>query len=267
MVWSWGFNWQGVQINGGTIGLNISGKGGDTGQGTGSISLIDSSISNVPVGILTAGSNMTPNIVLDNVFVKNVGTLVQTDSGSTSLSGGDTTIEVWATGRRYNGSMGSFQTGAVVAPRKASGLLDNSKLYVRSRPQYETAGAGRFLVATQQAIANDGTGDQAEAINAFLLKAAAANQIAYFPAGIYQVGSTVFIPTGSVVQGSSWSQIQGAGSYFSDLHNPQVMVRVGNRGDVGTIEIVEMLFTVKGSTAGAILMEWNTAAISQGAGE
>ncbi|KAI8623454.1 hypothetical protein F5Y19DRAFT_458390 [Xylariaceae sp. FL1651] len=42
------------------------------------------------------------------------------------------------------------------------------------------------------------------------------------------------------------------------------MVQVGNKGDVGDIEIVEMLFTVKGSTAGAILMEWNVAAKTQG---
>lgn len=78
------------------------------------------------------------------------------------------------------------------------------------------------------------------------------------------MGTTVFIPTDSRVQGSLWSQIQGAGFYFSDLNNPQVMVRVGNKGDVGTMEIVEMLFSVKGPTAGAILMEWNVAADSQG---
>ncbi|KAK3899572.1 hypothetical protein C8A05DRAFT_18009, partial [Staphylotrichum tortipilum] len=79
------------------------------------------------------------------------------------------------------------------------------------------------------------------------------------------VGSTVLIPTGSRVQGSSWSQIQGAGFYFSDMQHPKVMVRAGNKGDVGTMEIVEMLFSVRGSTAGAILMEWNTAASEQGA--
>lgn len=43
------------------------------------------------------------------------------------------------------------------------------------------------------------------------------------------------------------------------------MVQVGNRGDVGTMEIVEMLFSVRGGTAGAVLMEWNVAASSQGA--
>lgn len=74
MVWDWGFNWQGVstfrpipavysvmialqilcihmkrisnimtpkiEIHGGSIGFNISGRGGDTGQGTGSVSII-----------------------------------------------------------------------------------------------------------------------------------------------------------------------------------------------------------------------------------
>jgi hypothetical protein len=127
-------------------------------------------------------------------------------------------------------------------------------------------GTGSFLVATQNNVKNDGTGDQTSAINSFLLKAKAAGQVAYFPAGIYQVGGTVFMPTGSRVQGSSWSQIQGAGFYFSDMNNPQVMVQVGNKGDVGNMEIVEMLFTVKGATAGAILMEWNVAAASQGSG-
>jgi hypothetical protein len=155
-------------------------------------------------------------------------------------------------------------TGAFVAPAKSPGLLQYGSLYLRSRPQYETIDASGFLVATDEKCANDGTGDQATNINAFLLKANAAGLIAYFPAGIYQIGSTVFIPTGSRVQGSLWSQIQGSGFYFSDLNNPQVMVRVGNKGDVGTMEIVEMLFSVKGATAGAILMEWNVAADSQG---
>ena len=58
----------------------------------------------------------------------------------------------------------------------------------------------------------------------------------------------------------------GTGTKFGDIHNPQVMVKVGNEGDIGTIEIVEMLFTVKGPTAGAILMEWNVHEKEQGSG-
>jgi hypothetical protein len=58
----------------------------------------------------------------------------------------------------------------------------------------------------------------------------------------------------------------GTGSYFEDQSNPQVMVKVGNEGDSGVIEISDMLFTVKGPTAGVILMEWNVHESSQGSG-
>lgn len=40
MVWDWGFNWQRITIDGGAVGFNISGRGGDTGQGIGSVSII-----------------------------------------------------------------------------------------------------------------------------------------------------------------------------------------------------------------------------------
>jgi hypothetical protein len=244
--------------------VNISGFGGDKKQGTASISLIDSSVSNVPVGILTNSRDTAPNIVLDNTQFKNVNRIVQVDGGATLLSGNE---RLWATGRRYNGSDGSMQTGPVTAPAKGKALLDgNGKLYVRSRPQYEAVDASGFLVATTDGgCKNDGSGDQTTCINSFLQQAHGQGKIAFFPAGIYTVGGTVFIPTGSKLQGSSWSQIQGAGFYFGDMQAPKVMVQVGNKGDVGSLEIVEMLFSVKGATAGAILMEWNVAAAENGA--
>lgn len=40
MVWDWGFNWQRVEVDGSAIAFNISGRGGDTGQGIGSVSII-----------------------------------------------------------------------------------------------------------------------------------------------------------------------------------------------------------------------------------
>jgi hypothetical protein len=42
------------------------------------------------------------------------------------------------------------------------------------------------------------------------------------------------------------------------------MIKVGNAGDVGNIEIQDVLFTVKGATQGAVLLEWNTKAATQG---
>jgi len=265
MIWDWGWNWQRITVNGGSIAFNISGAGGDDGQGIGSVSIIDSTIRDVSVGVLTNSSPQSPNIVLDNTVFENVATPVRAEGGSTLLSGNS---DLWATGKRYYGSEGSTQTGDVTgAPPRGEGLNDDEgRLFVRSRPQYERHGLDSFLVATTDGgCSNDGSGDQASCLNKFLRDAVDAGKVAYFPAGIYAVGSTVHIPTGSVVQGSLWSQIQGSGFYFSDMQNPKVMVRVGNRGEIGTMEITDMMFSVRGATAGAIMVEWNVAAVSQGA--
>ncbi|OAQ96933.1 hypothetical protein LLEC1_04234, partial [Akanthomyces lecanii] len=264
MVWDWGWNWQGIAVNGGSIGFNISGAGGLSGQGIGSVSIIDSTISDVRIGVLTNDVATSPNIVLDNTEIKNVALPVASLGGKQLLSGSSS---LWATGKRYDGQNGSTQTGDVKAPARGKGLNDkDGKLYVRSRPQYEKNSVGDFLVATTDGgCQNDASGDQAGCLNAFLSSALDKKKIAFFLAGIYAVGSTVKIPTGSVVQGSSWSQIMGSGFFFSDITSPKVMVQVGDRGDVGTMEITEMLFSVRGATSGAVLMEWNVAASSQGA--
>lgn len=229
----------------------------------------DSKISNCPIGILTNSRSdadaSPPAIVIDNLEMSNVATTIQGEGGEVILAGTGH-IDLWATGRRYNGTKGSTVAGDVDAPKKGERLLQDGKLFYRPRPQYEGVGADGFLVATAEGCNNDGTGDQKDNINAFLQKANAAGKIAFFPAGIYRVGGTVQIPTGSRVQGSVWSQIQGGGFHFNDINNPQVVVQVGNRGDVGSVEIVEMMFTVTGATAGAIVLEWNVHEDKQGSG-
>ncbi|KAM7191243.1 glucan-beta-glucosidase [Naviculisporaceae sp. PSN 640] len=266
MIWDWGFNWQDIKVDGGAIAFNISGIGGDQGQGIGSVSIIDSEISNVPVGILTHNlAGKAPNIVLDNTVFNNVQRVVQVNGGDTILTSAP---KLWAMGKRYmNGSQGSTQSASVTAPAKGKSLLSsNGKLFTRSRPQYEKASRGDFLIATSDGgCKNDATGDQADCLNTFFNKALSQRKIAYLPAGVYAVGHTVFIPTGSRVVGASWSQIMGSGYYFGDMQSPKVMVKVGNRGDIGTMEITDILFSVRGATAGAIMVEWNVAESKPGA--
>ena len=55
-----------------------------------------------------------------------------------------------------------------------------------------------------------------------------------------------------------------SGPKFSDIENPHVVIQVGKEGDVGLVEIQDLLFTVRGNTAGAILMEWNIKESSPG---
>ncbi|OAX79997.1 hypothetical protein ACJ72_05678, partial [Emergomyces africanus] len=268
MVWDWGFNWQRVEVDNAAIAFNISGRGGSTGQGIGSISIIDSKISNCPIAVLTNShkdkDSGSPNIVIDNLKMNNVETTVKSDNGDIILKGIDH-VDLWAIGQRYDGYNGTYTSGEVKAPKKGSRLLDDhDQLFYRSRPQYEKLGIDKFRIATEHDCKNDGTGDNTAAINTFLQDAIKADQIAYFPAGIYRVGGTVLIPTNSRVQGASWSQIQGAGFYFNDIHNPRVIVQVGEKGDIGSMEIVDMMFTAQGATAGAIILEWNVHEIKQG---
>jgi hypothetical protein len=77
----------------------------------------------------------------------------------------------------------------------------------------------------------------------------------------------VYVPVGSIIIGEGWSQIMGTGSYFEDGLNPKVIVQVSAPGDSAIIQISDMLFTVKGPTAGAILMQWNVHEPTQGSGK
>lgn len=72
------------------------------------------------------------------------------------------------------------------------------------------------------------------------------------------------MPVGTRVVGELWPQIMAFGSDFGDANNPRPVVQVGNPGDVGSIEISDLLFTVQAPTPGAILMQWNVKAASQG---
>lgn len=45
------------------------------------------------------------------------------------------------------------------------------------------------------------------------------------------------------------------------------MTSVGNPGDSGVVEISDMLWTVRGPTPGAIVMEWNVHERAKGSGK
>jgi len=111
----------------------------------------------------------------------------------------------------------------------------------------------------------DGNTDDTASINKCLQQYSGQDVIIFFPQGSYIVTDTITIPKGSKIVGEVWSQIMATGSKFQDMMNPHAMFKVGNVGDVGSMEIQDMLFTVKGPTAGAVLMEWNIQASSQGA--
>ncbi len=270
MIWNWGWTWQDIYVNTAYVAFDCTKFDGDGGQGTGSLTVLDSHFNSVVYAIPVA-AGQRPAITIDNLFIEgNTPSVVLVSGGETILSGvngGSATIQSWAMGPRYTSidGSGSYVTGNIdPAPVKPAVLLDGSsgKFFTRSKPQYETLGAGSFVNVADFGATGDGTGDQSGAINSAL--AAANGRIVYFPAGVYPVGSTVNVPVGSIIVGEAWPQIQGFGSTFGDAYNPQPVFKVGNAGDVGNIEISDMMFTVQGPTPGAVLVEWNVRAASQG---
>ena len=95
--WDWGWTYIGLSINNCGIGINMS-AGGVSAQTVGSLTLIDSTITNTPIGIKTARTSSSlpqtgGSLALENIVLNNVPTAVQGPSG-VSLAGttGSTTI-------------------------------------------------------------------------------------------------------------------------------------------------------------------------------
>ena len=142
-----GFDWewvyQGITINNCGVGFSLL----DPGLGT--VTIVDSSISNTPVGIITNRNSTqqypsASSLILENASIKSVPVAVQDSNGATVLSGGTSTIAAWGQGHKYtpNGPV-AFQGPFTPNSRPAS-LLSGSNYYTRSKPQYETLPLSSF---------------------------------------------------------------------------------------------------------------------------
>lgn len=71
-------------------------------------------------------------------------------------------------------------------------------------------------------------------------------KIIFFDAGVYYITETLTIPAGTRLVGEAWTVIIGGGKAFSKQSDPTVMVRVGEPGSVGTVEITDIIFSTRG---------------------
>lgn len=56
----------------------------------------------------------------------------------------------------------------------------------------------------------------------------------------------------------------GAGKHFDDAQHPCPVVRIGHPGDRGELCLCDMIFSTRGSAAGAVVVEWNVHESIQG---
>ncbi|KAI8905402.1 exo-beta-1,3-glucanase [Powellomyces hirtus] len=265
MNWNWGWTFKNVAVRNCKVGLDLT-SGTERNQGqVGSIVFMDSSITDTPVGLLTnanatQGIKTAGSLILDHVTLKNVGKAVATSAGVALLNGGSTVINSWGQGQLYADatSAGTYTEGPLPqTPTKAPVLLDRQgNFFTRARPQYEEYAPEDFVNVKDHGAKGDGMTDDTAAVQA-VISGYAGCKIVYFPAGQYLLSSTVTVPPGSRLTGEVWSVIMATGKAFQDPRKPVPMLKVGNVGDEGIVEITDIIFTVHGPAPGALLVQWN----------
>ncbi|KAH2165080.1 hypothetical protein KXV74_005974 [Aspergillus fumigatus] len=259
--WDWAWTMQDYVIESCHNGLTIVGGAGglmSNGQGVGSIILADAIIANTPNGIITSLYNEnSTSFLIQNVL----------------LAGGNEVLkDAWGFGMTVDNSTSAarFINGQDIPVMNRTDALIGTNAYVKPnlytcrRPRYDSLRAGEVVNVKTLGAKGDGKTDDMVVLNNILSQAANLSSVVYFPFGVYVIKDTLRVPVGSRIIGQAWSQIMATGPKFEDMKNPHVAVQVGQPGDTGIVEIQDMMFTVSGATAGAILVEWNIYESSKG---
>lgn len=274
LLWDWGWTWSGVHIDNVPTGILLINPEAPNGQQAGSTYLLDTSFGNVGTAIKAEFPMATilksSIITLDNVQLLSVSTVVEFSNGDTLAIDASKNIDFIVVGNlEADGQyVGTFDLSANIPTRPAN--LTTEYLYYiknmyisRPRNQYPHIDVGSVISVKDHGVKGDGVTDDSDAIIEVLILATADNLI-YFPAGSYIVTKTILIPPNTRITGEVWSQIVARGSYFADASSPEVMIRVGGPGDVGVVEISDILFTSIGALPGLVMMEWNIQGDAQG---
>jgi glucan 1,3-beta-glucosidase len=151
-------------------------------------------------------------------------------NGQILLPGGSTIVKSWGLGRRYTDDhpKGLLAVGNLKPPRKDSSLLMvKDKFFWQAKPQYQDKPSLDFLSVLWFGVKNDGSnaGPNTQNINKALKEAARLRKVLVFPAGVYKVSDTIFVPPESKIVGALWSQIMADGKQFEDKDNPRILVK------------------------------------------
>ncbi|PWY88635.1 exo-beta-1,3-glucanase [Aspergillus sclerotioniger CBS 115572] len=152
----------------------------------------------------------------------------------------------------------------IASQAMASSLLTSSGgVFEKSRPLYESYSSSSFVSIKSAGAKGDGSTDDTAAIQK-VLDAATDDQIVYFDHGAYIITDTIKVPKHIKITGEVWPMLMAYGDKFSDATNPIPMLQIGEVGDSGSVEISDLILETKGPAPGAILMQWNVQASSQG---
>ncbi|KAL4769204.1 pectate lyase superfamily protein-domain-containing protein [Aspergillus nidulans var. acristatus] len=244
------------------------------GQPVGSLILTDILIANQPTGIVTSlhAENLTALLVQNTGFFNVKDAIVDQVLSKTLVAGGDEVfLDNWGFGMlsTKSGSSCFVNSQSIPYMNHTTSLLAetgymNRNFFTRRRPKYYDISILKIMDVKALRAKGDGVIDNSPILNVILDTAANLSSIVYFPFGVYVVKVTLKVPLGSQIIGQAWSQIMGTGPKFQNELEPRAVVKVGEPGNISIVEIQDMLFTVSGKTAGAVLMEWNVHESTQG---
>ncbi|CAM1509011.1 Fc.00g027500.m01.CDS01 [Cosmosporella sp. VM-42] len=283
--WDWGWMLQGINFKNVKTGIKIVSGAGDTpnsGQGVGSLVVTDVQGEAMDTVISTSllSDNATSFLIQNGLF-NDADTFVVDEKKNKIILNGDgdksriLPIKSWGYGKVIDtsGKTINVNGGDMPAPKRHSSLTrtppsptlrDTKYYYTRRRPTYADLSGCDFINARSWGAKGDSKSDDTAILNYIFSAAANMSAVVYIPYGIYVITDTVNIPVGSRVIGQTWPQILATGEKFQDINAPRPAVKVGVRGNEGIVEIQSLLFTVRGPTAGAVLLEWNVYESFQG---
>ncbi|KAL7622562.1 hypothetical protein AAE478_008069 [Parahypoxylon ruwenzoriense] len=262
-LWNWGWTYIGLQINNCQTGIDITAGGSDA-LSVGSVTVIDSTFKDTPVGITTAyASGAKPDtaasIILENLNLQNVPVAVKGPSG-TLLQGGSTTIAGWGQGHQYTPDGPKTFQDTITPNERPASLLGDNGFYSRSKPQYENLAASDFVSARSSGAKGDASADDTAALQSAINNAASSGKVVFLDFGLYKVTKTLSIPGGTKIIGEGYPIILGSGDFFGDMSNPKPVLQVGSKsGEDGQVEFTDFVVGTQGPAPGATLIEWNLA--------
>lgn len=268
--WDWVWTIKDVTIDSCQVGLDVS-TGGTTDQTVGSALFLDSTISNTPIGVNSSysttqtGTNGT--LIIDNVDMSNnVATAVHDATTKAVILAGNKMVNSFVQGNTIpnTGVLHAVQSAQSNTTKPDSLLNSAGAVYTRSKPQYESLPASSFVSAKTYGLKGDGSTDDTAMMQKFL-DSVTTDQVAYFDHGAYIVTDTIKVPKNIKITGEIWPMIMAKGSNFADMSNPRPVFQVGQPGETGAVEMSDLLFQTAGPVPGAIMIEWNLQASSQGA--
>eukprot|EP00462_Mataza_sp_D1_P023758 CAMPEP_0175129472 /NCGR_PEP_ID=MMETSP0087-20121206/5490_1 /TAXON_ID=136419 /ORGANISM="Unknown Unknown, Strain D1" /LENGTH=698 /DNA_ID=CAMNT_0016411623 /DNA_START=237 /DNA_END=2330 /DNA_ORIENTATION=+ len=237
--WNWLMVFQGLVLEDMHVGLSLA-------SGSGSVTLVDTQLRNIFVGVTTGFPAQIQAVLVDGLNASNTSYLVDEMKGQ---PGGNAFIDLWYQGYGYNkGTPYTELQGKLVNDRKIGEALIPDDVAL---PTYD--GEDIFNVYDAGAKGDNKTDDTAA-----LQKALNQHKRVFLPSGVYIVSDTLKVPSNGGFVGECWSliQLKAGAKGFQDPDNtkPFIFVEQGaQKVYFSNIIIGQQDYS---SAPGAVMVEW-----------